>query len=121
MRLLLRLDRSGPLRFAALQGRAAQEYLRAHGLPARDFSTLVFVPDWEGPGRIGYLLRTDGVIGALRACGRGGRALAGLLDLFPTLMRDGAYRIIARWRYRIFGPWRPRPLPDPGWTSRFLE
>jgi len=120
VRLLLRLDRRGALRFAPLQGAPAQDFLRAHGLPTADFSTLVFVPDWGRREAADYRIRTDGVIAALRAAGGAARILAALLALFPAACRDGGYRLVARWRYRLFGPWRPRPLPRPEWARRFL-
>jgi predicted DCC family thiol-disulfide oxidoreductase YuxK len=117
VRRLLRLDRRGVLRFAPLQGAAAQAYLRAHGLPTEDFSTLVFVPDWPA-GAEKCLLRTDGVIAALRAAGRPG--LAAVLAAVPRGLRDAGYKVVARLRYRLFGPWRASPLPRPEWAGRFL-
>ncbi len=121
VRLLLRLDEHGRLRFAALQGAAAQSYLRAHGLSTTDFDTLIFVPDWSRRDRPEFLVRTTGVIAALRTVG-GGTAgtLAALLAIFPAKVRDAGYRVVARWRYRIFGPWRDRPLARPEWAVRFL-
>lgn len=119
VRRLLRLDRRGVLRFAPLQGPAAQAYLRAHGLPAEDFSTLVYVPDWAQRENPDFRLRTDGVIAALRAAGRHGWAT--LLALVPRPVRDAGYRLVARTRHRLFGPWRTCPLPRPQWAARFLE
>ncbi|MES1167124.1 MAG: DCC1-like thiol-disulfide oxidoreductase family protein [Pseudomonadota bacterium] len=118
VRRLLRLDRRGVLRFAPLQGRGAQAYLRAHGLPTEVFSTLVFVPDWPG-GAAKPLLRTDGVIAALRAAGRPGPAR--LLAAVPRGLRDAGYAFVARVRHRIFGPWRAEPWPRPEWAARFIE
>jgi predicted DCC family thiol-disulfide oxidoreductase YuxK len=120
VRLLLRLDRPGRLRFAPLQGAPAQAFLRAQGLPTREFSSLVFVPDWAQRDRPGLQLRTAGVIAALRTVGGAGRILAAGLAIFPAGLRDAGYRLIARWRYRIFGPWRDCPLPRPEWRQRFL-
>jgi predicted DCC family thiol-disulfide oxidoreductase YuxK len=121
VRLLLRLDHTERLRFARLQGDAGQAYLRAHGLPVADFDSLVFVPDWGRRGQREFLLRTDGVIAALRGCGGLGRALAAGLAVFPAAWRDAGYRLVARWRYRIFGAWRPRPLGRPELLERFIE
>lgn len=121
VRLLLRLDQRGRLRFAPLQGPAAQEFLRAHGLPAADFSTLVFVPDWTRRAEKTFLLRTDGAIAALRAGGGVGRWLAAMLAIVPRSLRDAGYKFVARTRYKIFGPWKACPLPRPEWAARFLE
>lgn len=135
VRRLLRLDTRGVLRFAPLQGPAAQEFLRRHGLPTDDFDSLVFVPDWSrrddpladstgspqagsGQGK-NFLLRTDGVIAALHAIGAASHAWP--LRLLPRAVRDAGYRLVARWRYRVFGPWKTCPLPRPEWAARFLK
>lgn len=106
VRLLIRLDRAGRLRFAPLQGPPAQAYLNGQGLPVRDFDTLVFVPDWDQPGRGAYRLRTDGLLAACAVVGGVGRELANLRAL-PRGLRDTLYRIVARSRYALFGAARP--------------
>jgi len=120
VRFLLRLDRPGRLRFAPLQGSAAQAYLWKHGLDPVDFGSLVFIPDWNRREQPEFLLRTDGAIAALRSCGGLGTMLA-FISILPRAWRDAAYRLIARWRYRIFGRWRPRPLAKTAWAERFIE
>ena len=120
VRLMLRLDRKGRLRYAPLQGPSAQSYLRMHGLPTVDFDTIVFVPDWSRRERPDYLLRTAGIIGALRTIGGFARVLAAMLLIFPARLRDAGYRFVGHWRYRLFGPWKPRPLPRVEWATRFL-
>jgi predicted DCC family thiol-disulfide oxidoreductase YuxK len=120
VRVLLRLDGAGGLRFAPLQGSTAQAYLRTHGLPTEDFDTLILVPDWARRERAEYLVRTDGALGALAATGGFGRGLAAVLRIFPAGFRDAGYRLVARWRYRLFGPWKPRQLSRPEWETRFL-
>jgi predicted DCC family thiol-disulfide oxidoreductase YuxK len=121
VRGLLRLGRRGRLRFAPLQGPAAQAYLRSHGLPTEDFETLIYVPDWSQRGQPAHLVRTAGAIAALRATGGAGRMLAAIIAIFPTVWRDAVYRRVGRWRYRVFGKWRHRPLPRRDWAPRFLD
>jgi len=118
VRRLLPMDREAKLRYAPLQGPTAQAYLQKHGLPTADFNTLVFVPDWP-VGSAAPLLRTDGAIAALRAVGRPG--LASMLAIFPRFLRDAGYKLVAKVRYAVFGPWRPCPLPRPEWAGRFLD
>jgi predicted DCC family thiol-disulfide oxidoreductase YuxK len=122
VRGLLRLDRRGRLHFAPLQGATAQQYLRTHGLPTEDFDTIVYVPEWSRRDWPEHLVRTTAIIAALRAIGGGRtRMLAALIAIFPARVRDAGYRLIGRWRYRIFGPWRPKPLPRADWEQRFLS
>lgn len=119
VRLLVRLDSAARLRFAPLQSPSAQQYLQAQGLPTQDFDSLVFVVDW---GRGGApQLRTDGVIAALGQCNRVGRALAASLSLIPAGWRDRGYKLVARWRYRLWGEWHPRPLARPESAARFFQ
>ncbi len=122
VRLLLALDRRGVLRFAPLQGPTAQAYLRTHGLPAGDFETLVFVPDWARHDRREYLLRTDGVVGALRACDHPAAKVLAWMRIIPRRLRDAGYRCVAHTRYRIWGRWDATcPLPRKEWRGRFWE
>jgi predicted DCC family thiol-disulfide oxidoreductase YuxK len=118
VRVMLALDRAGRLRFAPLQGAPAQAYLRRHGLPTKDFDSLVFAPrglhDPTPP-----FTRTDGALAAVGYGGWLGRLIA-TLRVLPRAWRDAAYRVIARWRYRLFGPPRPGLFDRPEWRSRFL-
>jgi predicted DCC family thiol-disulfide oxidoreductase YuxK len=121
VRGLLRLDREGRLRFAALQGVAAQSYLKSHHLPQEDFDSLVFVPDWHQRERPDYKLRTAGALSALAATGKFGRRVAAVISVVPKPIADAVYRIVGHWRYRLFGPWRPSPLARREWEARFLD
>jgi predicted DCC family thiol-disulfide oxidoreductase YuxK len=120
VRLLLRLDRRGRLHFAPLQGAAAQSYLRSRGLPTEDFDSMIFVPDWSRAAAEPPLFRTNAGLAALRQIGGGWSALARVLTVVPAPLRDVFYKLVARFRYRIFGPWKPKPLPRPEWQQRFL-
>jgi len=120
VRWLLRLDGRGRLRFAPLQGAPAQAFLAAHGRPAAEFDSLIFVPDWSRRERPDFLERTAGAIAALRACGGRGRWLAALLAVWPRAWRDAGYRFVARRRRRWFGPDEAGSLDRPEWADRFL-
>lgn len=120
VRFLLRQDTAARLHFAPLQSGPAQEYLRAQGLPTADFDSLVFVRDWNQPAHGAFLLRTDGALAACAEVGGLAGALAGFRVL-PAWFRDACYRLVARWRYRLFGVYRPTPLPNPAWEKQFLS
>ncbi len=119
VRLLLRTDRQGRLRFTPLQGEKGQAYLRLWGLPTDDFDSLVFVPNWAAPDRSSPLLRTDGAFAAAAAVG-GLWRLVTWLRVLPRGLRDFGYKLVARSRYALFGAYRPTPLPKPEWAERFL-
>ena len=121
VRLLLRLDRGCRLGFAPLQGPAAQDFLRQHGLPASDFESMILVPDWARREAAPPLLRTDAVIAALREIGGGGRVMAAVVRVVPGAWRDAGYWLVARGRRRLFGAARVGMLARPEWSGRFLD
>lgn len=119
VRLLLKTDHAGRLRFAPLQSTPAQRYLRAQGLPTEDFDSLVFVPDWNNPVPGGFRLRTNGALAAAAEVGGVWRLVA-WLRVLPAWSRDPFYKLVARTRYALFGAYKPSPLPKPEWAKRFL-
>lgn len=120
VRLLLRSDRAGRLKFATLQSPLAQEYLRSQGLPTGEFDSMVFVCDWGIARATPPLLRTDGALAAARVVG-GWWRLVTWLGFLPRWLRDPFYRLVARIRYALFGEYRGRPLAESAeWGSRFL-
>lgn len=119
VRLLLREDATGRMKFAPLQSAPAQAYLRAHGLPTDDFDSLVFVPDWTQSDLAKPELRTNGVCAVLNEIGGMWRVISWLRFL-PAAPRDACYRLVARTRYALFGEYHLKPLPEPSWEQRFL-
>jgi len=102
VRRLRGADQAGRLHYAPLQSAPVQAWLQSQGLPTEDFDSLVFVPDWDHPARGEYLLRTDGALAAAAVVGGGWRLLT-WLRVVPAAWRDVGYRLVARWRYRLFG------------------
>ena len=128
VRWLLARDRHDRLRFAPSLSPQVAPLLARHG----------FTPDASpnGPSSSG-----PGTILVFRAAGTPAETLhtrsaavavvlaelpgpwpfaARLLRLIPRPVRDLAYRLIARWRYRIWGQLAACPLPTPEQRSRFL-
>lgn len=121
VRTLLRWDRKGRLRFSPLQGYLGQEFLRSHGLPTKEFSTLIYVPDWERRERPEFKVRSSAVVAALFQGGEITAVVGGLLWIIPRPIRDWGYRAMGNLRYKIWGPWKACPLPRPEWRTRILE
>lgn len=96
VRLLLRLDRAGTLRFAPLGG---ETFLAA--VPGSDRAAL---PDslvlHAADGRL--LVRSAAVVEALRLAGGVSRALAAVLRVLPVPLADGVYDLVALARRRLF-------------------
>jgi predicted DCC family thiol-disulfide oxidoreductase YuxK len=106
-------DPAGRLKFAALQSPAGQDLLRRHGLPTRDFDTVVVVED----GRV--FKKSDA---ALRIAGKLSGAWPWLraFAVVPKFVRDFAYDVVAANRYRIFGSSDACRVPTPDLRRRFL-
>jgi predicted DCC family thiol-disulfide oxidoreductase YuxK len=120
VRLLLATDRRRRLRFAPLQGLAGQTYLRGHGLPAEDFDSAIFAPEWSQAHELAPLFRTDALFAAMREAG-GPWWLLGWLRILPRTWRDVAYGWVARWRRRLFGSGNVSVLYAEFGSERFLQ
>jgi predicted DCC family thiol-disulfide oxidoreductase YuxK len=73
-----------------------------------------------GGGTESLLERSDGVMAILEELPRPWAAVAGALRWIPRWLRDFVYRLIARWRYRIWGRLESCPVPTAEERGRFL-
>jgi predicted DCC family thiol-disulfide oxidoreductase YuxK len=120
VQFILRRDRDAVFRFASLQSTFAAPMLARHGANPGALDTVYVVLNHEHPDE--YLLsRSDAVIFVLKQLPGLGRSAAFLLQLLPTFLRDAAYNVVARHRYRIFGRSEVCILPREQDRSRFLD
>ncbi|HZF99243.1 MAG TPA: thiol-disulfide oxidoreductase DCC family protein [Pseudoxanthomonas sp.] len=113
VRFLLRHDRAGRYRFAAMQTAVGRRLLAENGLDADDPVSFLLLE--------GDAARTDSdaILAVLTGLG-GPWRLAGLARSIPAALRDPAYRWLARNRYRRFGRSDTCLVPDPSLRGRFL-
>jgi len=111
---ILDRDRAGRVRFAALQSAAGQALLRRYGLPTDRFASLVLVEGGRCWGRSTAALRIARHLDGLWP-------LAALLLAVPPFLRDAAYDLLARNRYRWFGQLDACRVPTPEVRQRFLD
>jgi predicted DCC family thiol-disulfide oxidoreductase YuxK len=120
VQFILRRDRSGVFRFASLQSRIATPILSRHGTNPSNLDTVYVVVNHELPEE--YLFsRSDAVLFVLKQLQGQWRLAAFLLQLLPKFLRDAAYNVVARNRYRIFGRSEICTLPSDQDRSRFLD
>ena len=114
VRFLLRFDRHGRYRFAAMQGAHGRRLMRAHGLDPDDPLSFLLVEQGHA--------HTDpeAIVRVLAGLG-GPWRLAALARLLPRRLRDRGYRWLARNRYRWFGRHGSCYLPSPEQVQRFLD
>lgn len=114
VRLLLRFDRRGRYRFAAMQGTHGRALLLQHGLDPEDPSSFLLLEQGRAWTDTAAILRVLSSLG-------GAWRLTGALRLLPAGLRDRGYRVLARNRYRWFGRHDQCYLPDPAQAARFLD
>ena len=116
----LRRDRNAFFRFASLQSAFAASILARHGADPSDLNTFYVVVNHELPNE-SLLSRSDAGIFVLKQLPGPWRAVASLLQLVPKFLRNAAYNVVARSRYRIFGRFEVCQLPSEQDRSRFLD
>lgn len=118
VRFLLRRDRRRRYRFAAMQGVAGRALLARNGLDPDDpLSFLLIEYDRDPSPRVS----TDSLAIVRVLSGLGGAwRVVRLALLLPSRVRDPAYRLLARHRYRLFGRRAACSVPSPEEAARFL-
>ncbi len=114
VRFLLRFDARGVYRFASMQSETGRRLLRDHGLDPDDPSSFLLLR--EGRARTD----SDAILDVLTGLGGAWRGF-GVLRLVPRVLRDPAYRFIARNRYRLFGRREVCMMPTPESAGRFVD
>ena len=110
---MLRHDRKGVFRLAAMQGETGAALMRRAGLdPADPDSFVVF-----DRGRV--LMNSDAVIHIWCRLGWPWK-IAAIGRLIPRMVRDRLYGIVARNRYRIFGKRDACWVPDADQAKRVV-
>jgi predicted DCC family thiol-disulfide oxidoreductase YuxK len=124
---LLRRDRRERVRFASFESPQAIRLLDRN-VPGRadppfglntDPDTVLVVRDAGGPGEQ-LLIRSNAVLAILAELPGPWLAVGVVLGWIPRPVRDLGYRLVARWRYRIWGRVECCPVPTPAEQERFL-
>jgi predicted DCC family thiol-disulfide oxidoreductase YuxK len=119
VRFVLKRDRKGVFRFAALQSAASKKILARHGIEPDALDTFYVVPDFAMAGER-VLSRSAAALYIAARLG-GLWKVAAVLRILPARVRDLVYDLIARNRYRIFGRYDTCPLPDERYRDRFID
>ncbi|HVJ82265.1 MAG TPA: thiol-disulfide oxidoreductase DCC family protein [Planctomycetia bacterium] len=114
VRFILKRDRAGRVRFAALQSPIGRSLVRERGLDPDDLSGIVLI---EGDS---FSRKSTAALRALRYLRFPWPLLSGFL-IFPRFFRDFIYDIIAKHRYRWFGKRDACRIHTPPERARFLD
>jgi predicted DCC family thiol-disulfide oxidoreductase YuxK len=119
----LRRDRRDRLRFVASESTMAAGLLARQGISSLDAksgpTTILVVLNFGEPVER-VLARSDAVLALLGQLPQPWPAVAAVLGWIPRPLRDLGYRLIARWRYRIWGRLVSCPMPTAEERARFL-
>lgn len=104
---------SPPIRFVAILSGEGRALAQRHGIDADNPESFLFVVN----GRA--LAKSDGVIALARRLDGPARILI-LGRFLPRWLRDPAYDLVARTRYRVFGRKQNCLVPTPEERHRFV-
>lgn len=113
VQFIIRNDRRGRFRFAALQSEAGRQLLQQYQLPEKALNTVVLIAEGRAYTRSGAALEI-----ARRLDGAWPLCYAAII--MPRFFRDAVYNFIARNRYRWFGKQEACWMPAPELKQRFL-
>jgi predicted DCC family thiol-disulfide oxidoreductase YuxK len=121
VRGLVRRDGRDRLRFVAMESARVAGVLVRHSLSGLDSTvgTMVVVKDLGGAAE-SVLVRSDAVVALLKELPRPWPWVGEALGWVPRPVRDWGYRLVARWRYRIWRRLESCPLPTRDERERFL-
>ena len=123
IRWFLRHDRHDRLRFAPSEsakiiGLLARIRFDTVDFPAQPESVIV-VSDPGGPNEQ-IFLRSDAAVAMMAQLPRPWPMMAAAFGLIPRPLRDLGYRLVARFRYRIWGRLAACPIPSAEERTHFL-
>ncbi len=113
VQFVIKNDPAKRFKFAALQSETGQALLQKHGFSLSDFDTFVLVDGDRAYTKSGAALRMA------RGLKMPWPLLYGFI-IVPAFIRDAAYSLVARNRYKWFGKKDACMIPDPGQRDRFI-
>lgn len=114
VQFVLKRDKKKQFRFASLQGKYGQEFLKTNSLPAESFNTLILI---EGDK---ISTRSTGVLRMLKHLGGRWNLLYGFI-IVPAFIRDRVYNWVSKNRYKWFGKKDECMIPSADLKERFLD
>jgi predicted DCC family thiol-disulfide oxidoreductase YuxK len=118
VQFILRVDRRGDMRFAALESDFGAEVLQRHPELA-GVDSVVYVENPESASER-VTVRSEAALRVARYLGGPWQALGAVARVVPAPVRDGLYDRFAAIRYRVFGRVDSCALPAPEVRARFI-
>ena len=119
LQFLIRHDHGRVFSFASLQSAVGQSMVEQSGGNPRDLTSLYVFADYQSrTSRV--FTRSDAALFVVGELGWPWKALR-LMRVVPKGIRDRAYDLVARIRYRAFGRYDRCLIPRPEVRSRFID
>jgi predicted DCC family thiol-disulfide oxidoreductase YuxK len=110
----IKRDRKKNLHFAPLQGETAKKILANYNISTSSLSSVIFLDN----GKI--YTQSSAAFRICKHLDNGWKLFYGLM-VIPKFIRDAAYNLIAKNRYRWFGKTESCMIPTPDMRERFLD
>ena len=123
VRWFLTRDRNDRMRFIASDAPATAGLLARHGLAgsrAGGNARTILVAIFPATPAERMLVRSAAVLALLAQLPKPWPTIATILGWIPRPIRDVGYRLVARFRYRLFGRLDACPIPTAQEQNRFL-
>jgi predicted DCC family thiol-disulfide oxidoreductase YuxK len=114
IQFIIKRDISALFRFVPLQSRTGQHLLAQYGLCPGSMETMVLIDGGSAFTKSDAALRIASYLPGM--C-----SLLGVLSFIPRFLRNWAYDLIAKNRYRWFGKYDACMVPTADILHRFLE
>jgi predicted DCC family thiol-disulfide oxidoreductase YuxK len=111
---VIRHDKRARFRFASIQSEAGQQLCQRFGIKPGQFDTILLIQ------HDGVCSGSDAALAIATTFGGPWRLLV-LVRLVPRQVRDWAYSVVARYRYRWFGRQTTCMVPSDEIRHRFIE
>jgi predicted DCC family thiol-disulfide oxidoreductase YuxK len=123
VRWVTQRDHADLFRFAPLQSELTAVILSRHGIDRETVlkSNTVYLVLYAGTERERLLTRSNVTVNMLLLLGGRWRVLGYSLRAVPAVVRNGAYSLFARNRYRLTGRYEICPLPTDAERMKFLN
>jgi predicted DCC family thiol-disulfide oxidoreductase YuxK len=119
LQFLVRHDRRRVFSFASLQSTVGRSIVARSGGNPAELTSFYVVADYRTAGSRVFT-RSDAALFVAAALGWPWSA-ARLIRFIPHAVRDRAYDVVARSRYRVFGRYDRCLVPRPEFRNRFID
>jgi predicted DCC family thiol-disulfide oxidoreductase YuxK len=122
VRVAMKRDQHDRLRFAPQQSALAEAVLARHGVDREAMldGNSVYLALNYGSSQEKLLRQSDVPLNILLLFGGGWRFLGRMIQLIPKPLRDWAYTLFARNRFRLSARYESCPMPAEGEQAKFL-